>query len=156
MKYPFALLAAVALSLPVCAQTAWTPPTPEVMAQHQVIRYSTILSLTSEQQSQATTLFTEEATSGKTLRTSERTAHEALETAIKSGDTAAIQEAATTLGQLNGQQIALRATTQAKFYAMLTADQKTKYAALEHGHRGGPGGSGGPGGGPGGPPPADE
>ncbi len=152
MKYPFALLAAVALSLPVYAQKTWTPPTPEVMAQHQVSRYSTLLSLTSEQQTQATTLFTEEATSGKTLRASERTAHETLETAIKSGDTAAIQEAATTLGQLTGQQIALRATTQAKFYALLTADQKTKYAAMEQEHRGGPGGHGGPGA----PPPPPE
>jgi Spy/CpxP family protein refolding chaperone len=146
MKYPVALFAALALTL--SAQAQWTPPTPAQMAQHELSHYSTLLTLSSEQQEQATSLFTEEASSSQTLRASERAAHKALETAIENNDTAAIQQTSATLGQLNGELTALHATTRAKFYALLSADQKTKYTALEHEHRGGPGGPG-----PGGPPP---
>jgi Spy/CpxP family protein refolding chaperone len=114
------------------------------MAQHHIAHLTTLLSLTNEQVEQATTLFTSEATSEQSLRTTERSAHEALETAIKNDDTATIQSTAATLGQLNGQMTALHATTQAKFYATLTADQKTRYAELEHDHHRGPGGPSGP------------
>jgi len=142
MKSRIAYLAAFATILGVLSvQAQHTPPDPTVMAQHRVERYTTLLSLTAAQASEATTLFTTEATTEQSLRTSERTAHEALETAVKSNDTAAIQTAATTLGQLNGELTALHATTEAKFYAGLTADQKTRYEELEphHGMRG-PGG----------------
>ena len=145
MKYPIALIAAVAVTLSAHAQTERTPPSPAEMAQHEVLRYTTLLSLTSEQEATATTLFTEEATTAQPLRTSERASHKALETAIKAGDMAAIQSTATTLGTVSGELTAVRALTEAKFYATLTADQKTKFAALEHGfHSGGHGGPGGP------------
>ena len=156
MKYPIALIAAVAVTLTVCtqtlsAQTERTPPTPAQIAQHEVSRYTTLLSLTSEQEAQATTLFTEEATTAEPLRVSERTNHKTLEAAIKSADMGLIQSTATTLGTLQGEMTAVRALTEAKFYATLTADQKTKFAALEHGPHGGPHGEG-----RGGPPPAPE
>lgn len=147
MKYRIALAAGsmAALGLLAVAQSAPTPPSPAEMAQHRVERYTTLLSLNATQQQEATTLFTEEATSESTLRASERTAHEALETAVKADDTAAIQQAATTLGQLNGEMTSTHALADAKFYASLTADQKTKFEELEgrHGRRG-PGGPSGP------------
>jgi Spy/CpxP family protein refolding chaperone len=116
-----------------------TPPTPAAIAQHQVERYTTLLTLTPAQVEQATTIFTTEATAGANARTQEHTAHQALETAIKANDTAAIQSNSATLGQLAGEMTAARATAQAQFYALLSGDQKTKYSELEHEHMmGGP------------------
>ena len=149
MKYPISLIAGLAL-LPVFqAQAQRTPPTPEQMAQHEVSRYTTLLSLNSQQEADATSIFTAAATTESTLRATERTTHQALEAAIKSDDTAAIEQAATSLGQISGERMTAHALAQAKFYATLTADQKTKFAELERGFHGEHGG-------PGGPPPAEQ
>ena len=56
------------------------------------------------------------------------------EAAIKSNDTATIQSTATTLGQMTGEMRAAHALAQAQFYAILTADQKTKFGELEQEH----------------------
>ena len=117
-----------------------TPPTPAAIAQRQVERYTTLLTLSSAQVEQATTIFTTEATTDQGSRASERAAHQALEAAIKANDTATIQSTATTLGQMSGEMMAAHALARAQFYALLTADQKTKYAQLEEEHMmGGPG-----------------
>jgi Spy/CpxP family protein refolding chaperone len=110
-----------------------------MMAQHQVQRYTTLLSLTPAQAEQATTFFTAEATAHQNSRASERTAHQAMEAAIKANDTATIQSTATTLGQMEGEMLAARGLARAQFYAILTADQKTKFGELEEEHvMGGP------------------
>ncbi len=143
MKYSMALLVGLGLSSMVQAQTPHTPPTPAQMAQHEVDRFTTLLSLNSTQQEQATTIFTAAATTSQGLHTSERTTHQALEAAIKANDASAIQQAATQSGQLSGEMTLARATAQAKFMEILTPDQKTKFEALEHGHEYG-GDHGGP------------
>jgi Spy/CpxP family protein refolding chaperone len=117
----------------VQAQPPHTPPTPAQTAEHRVAHYTTLLSLSAAQEEEATTLFTAEAASEATLRASERTEHEALDSAVKSDDSSAIQQAASTLGQLNGQLTSLHATADAKFYASLSADQKAKFEELEKG-----------------------
>jgi Spy/CpxP family protein refolding chaperone len=110
------------------------------MAQHQIQRYTTLLSLTPAQVEQATTFFTTEATAHQSSRGSERTAHQALEAAIKTNDTATIQSTATTLGQMEGEMLAAHALARAQLYSILTADQKTKFGELEQEHMmGGPG-----------------
>jgi Spy/CpxP family protein refolding chaperone len=110
------------------------------MAQHEVERYTTLLTLTPAQVEQATTIFTTDATARQTSRASERAAHQAIEAAIKSNDTATIQSTATTMGQMTGEAMAAHALAQAQFYAILTADQKTKFGELEKEHMmGGPG-----------------
>jgi Spy/CpxP family protein refolding chaperone len=141
MKYSLALFAALGLLTMAQAQSApHTPPTPAAMAEHQVQRYTTLLSLTPAQVEQATTYFTAEATARQNARASEHTAHQALEAAIKANDTATIQSTATTLGQMEGEMLAAHAVAQAQFYATLTADQKSKFAELEEEHMmGGPG-----------------
>jgi Spy/CpxP family protein refolding chaperone len=142
MKSSLALLAALGLLPMALAQTPpHTPPTPAAMAQHEVQRYTTLLTLTPAQVEQATTIFTTEATARQTSRASERTAHQAMEAAIKSNDTATIQSTATTMGQMAGEAMAARALAQAQFYAILTGDQKTKFGELEKEHMmmGGPG-----------------
>ena len=142
MKYPISLIAGLAL-LPVL-QAQRTPPTPEQMAQREVSRYTTLLSLNSQQETEATAIFTAAAGTESTLHATERTTHQTLQTAVTANDTAAIEQAATSLGQISGEMTAARALAQAKFYATLTADQKTKFAALEHGFHGEHGGPSGP------------
>jgi Spy/CpxP family protein refolding chaperone len=122
-----------------------TRPTPEQMIANRVSRLTTLLSLTSTQQTQATTIFTNEQSSMSTIQTSMKAAHSALKTAIENNDTAGITAQATQIGTLTTQEIEGRAQAQAAFYALLTADQQTKYKQLEsagpmgHGFGGGPG-----------------
>ena len=145
MKLSLALFAVLGLLPMAQAQTPpHTPPSPATMVQHEVQRYTTLLSLTPAQVEQATTYFTAEATARQNNWASEKTAHQAMEAAIKANDTATIQSTATTLGQMEGEMMAAHATARAQFYAILTADQKTKFGELEKEHfMGGPG-RGGP------------
>ena len=135
MKSSLALFAVLGLLPMAQAQTSpHTPPTPAMIAQHQVQRYSTLLTLNANQVEQATTIFTTEATTEQNSRASERAAHQAMETAIKGNDTATIQSTATAMGQMSGEMAAAHALARAQFYAILTADQKTKYSQLEEEH----------------------
>jgi hypothetical protein len=151
MRLHTTLLAAACTLLPVAAvQAQRTPPAPADMAQHQVQRYTALLSLTPEQQTEATNIFTAEATSSQALRASERTLHQSLHTAVANGDLASITETSTRLGQIEGEMIAARAMADAKFHQLLNHDQQTRISAFEGSHGeghgfGGPGGPGGPG-----------
>jgi Spy/CpxP family protein refolding chaperone len=144
MKLTLPLIAVLGLTSMAQAQTAppaHTPPSPAMMAQHEVQRYSTLLTLNANQVEQATTLFTAEATSRQNQMATQRTAHQTLENAIKANDTATIQSTAASLGQMEGEMVLAHATARAQFYAILTADQKTKFGELEKEHMmgGGPG-----------------
>lgn len=77
-----------------------------------------------------------------------RTARTTLQTAIKSNETATIGTQATEIGTLTSQEVLAQATAAAAFYAILTADQQSKFDTLGPlvGGPGGPGGFGGPGG----------
>jgi Spy/CpxP family protein refolding chaperone len=135
------------------AQTATpTPPTTAQMVSNQVSRLTKLLDLTSTQQASATTIFTTEQTAMTALRTSMQTAQTALQTAITSNDAATIATDAAQIGTLTGEQVLAQATASAAFYAILTADQQSKFETLGP-LGGGPGGFGGPNGGPGGPGP---
>jgi Spy/CpxP family protein refolding chaperone len=142
MKLSLALIAVLGLLPMAQAQTppAHTPPSPASIAQHQVQRYTTLLSLTSAQAEQATTIFTTEATTRQNSFASEKAARQALQTAITNNDAATIQSTSATLGQMQGEMMAAHASAQAQFYAILTSDQKTKFGELEKEHMmGGPG-----------------
>lgn len=128
-----------------------TPPTPAQIAANQVARLTTLLDLNSTQQASATTIFTTEQSTLATLRTSMQTARTALQTAITSDDTTTIGTESTQIGTLTAQEVLAQASASAAFYAILTADQQSKYSTLGP-LGGGPGGFGGPGG-PGGPGP---
>jgi Spy/CpxP family protein refolding chaperone len=146
MKFSLVLVAVLGLLPMAQAQTPpHTPPTPAAMAQHEVQRYTTLLTLTPAQVEQATTFFTAEATARQNSRTSERAAHQALEAAIKANDAATIQSTSNTLGQMEGEAMAAHAMARAQFYAILTADQKTKFGELEQEHVMGGGFGHGPG-----------
>ncbi len=109
-----------------------------------VARLTTLLTLTTAQQAQATTIFTNEQNAIAPIQTEVQTAHTSLATAIKSNQTATIDTLTAQLGTYNGQILDIQSKAQAAFYAILTTDQQTKYDTL-HG-AGGPGGPGGPGG----------
>jgi Spy/CpxP family protein refolding chaperone len=113
------------------------PPDPATFAQHHVKFLTTVLSLTTAQQQQATTIFTSAATSAQSLLEQMKTAHQSLAAAIKSNDGAAIDQTSATLGGLLAQMTAIHAKAQAAFYQTLTADQQTKFDAVQH--EGGPG-----------------
>lgn len=110
--------------------TARTPPSPQQMAQHRVEMLTAMLSLTTAQQQQATTIFTDAATAAQAVHTNMRTAHDALRTAVMANNAAGIDTAATTIGSLTGQVASIEAKADAAFNQLLTADQQTKLSQL--------------------------
>ena len=122
------------------------PPDPATMVQNQVTRLTALLSLTTGQATQATTIFTNAANAVTPIHTTLDTDRQSLQTAIESNATATIDQLSTTIGGLMGQITAIQSKAQAAFYAILTADQQNKLKQL------GPMGMG-PMMGPGGPPP---
>jgi len=140
-------LGAMAASL-VLAQTpgSGSPPTVAQIVARQVARLTSLLTLTSSQQTQATAIFTTEQTTLAGLRTSLSTVQTSLETAVQGNSASDITTDATQIGGLLGQQVLAEATADAAFYAILTSSQQTTYNNLKLGGLLGPGGPGGPGG----------
>ena len=130
------------------------PPDPGKMAQRHLDFLTKQLSLTPQQQQQASTIFSEAANNAKATHGQMRTAHDSLKAAIQKNDSAGIEQAANTIGNLTTQMITAHAKAQAAFYQTLTPDQQTKMNDLESKHHGmGMHGRGFGHGGPGGPPP---
>jgi Spy/CpxP family protein refolding chaperone len=102
------------------------------------------LSLTDAQKTQAKTIFDTASTANETARGQLTAAQGALSAAVKANrPDVELDQLAAAVGVIQGQMAATNAKTSAKFYALLTADQKTKYDALgNHGGGGGPGGGG--------------
>jgi Spy/CpxP family protein refolding chaperone len=148
MKPLLVMTLACAAAVSVLAQTQTETqrkfPTPSEMATHQVKRLTTLLSLTSAQQQQATTIFTNAATSEQTLHESEKQSRDSLRTAVKANDSATIDSVATSMAQTTAQLTSIRAKAEAAFYQILTADQQSKFTELESEHMGPLGGHDGP------------
>ena len=108
------------------------------MVQHRVAYLTTVLSLTSAQQTQVTNILTNAQMNRSTAHTSMKTAHTNLQNAIRSNDAAAMEQAANSLGTLAAQEALAHAKTEAAIYQVLTPDQQTKMTQLEaEGHHGG-------------------
>ena len=133
----FALMTA----LPVFAQPTGDRPRPG----NRIDFLAGALSLTDAQKQQATAIFDAASQAAETLRGELSTAHNNLRTAVKSNSSdTQLDTLAAAVGTIEGRLVAVNAKAQAKFYALLTAEQKTKYDELGAG-RGGPGrGPGGP------------
>lgn len=131
-----------------------TPPTPATLAQRQIQRLTTLLDLTTAQQTDALPIFTTAATTALSVSSSMQTARKALRTDILNNNTTNIGSGsapgvdAMAIGNLTAQLTAAEAVAQAAFYQILTPAQQTKYNTL--GQRGGMGGAGPMGFGPGG------
>lgn len=148
-KWIYGALALSLLSSAVWAQTSGTPRTPPDPAQmiaNRVARLTTLLTLTTAQQTEAATIFTSEQTAVSGLITSMQAVRTALHTAVQNNDLTGITTAATQIGTLTTQQVEAEAKADAAFYALLTPDQRTKYNELRSGGFGhsGPAGHGGP------------
>ena len=106
------------------------PPDVATIVAREVSFLTTLLTLTTGQQTQATTIFTNALNSITPLETNITTAQTALSTAIKANDTPGITTQSTAIGTNQGQITLIQAKADAAFYALLTADQKTKLATL--------------------------
>ncbi len=141
----FALAAAMAFAQPGPGQGPGrfggrgTPPDPAAMIQMHVDRLATVLGLDDTQKAQAVTIFTDAQTASQTARTTVDTARQSLKNAIKENNVTNISSLAAQIGTGEGQLTASQATAEAKFYALLSTDQKTKYDSMNHGPRGGMG-----------------
>jgi Spy/CpxP family protein refolding chaperone len=125
---------ALAIAIPAFAQTTTQPPSATERTQHHVKMLTTLLNLTAAQQQQATTIFTAEANAQQNLHESEKSSHDSLRNAIKSNDTAAIDQVAAAMAQSHAQAISTRAKADAAFYQILTPEQQTKMSDLEAEH----------------------
>ena len=113
------------------------PPDPATRVQRHVQHLTKALSLTAEQQQQATTIYTNAATGESGIHDSMLAAHYSLLTPIKNNDQNGITQAATTIGNLTAQIVAAQAKAHAAFYQILTPDQQSKLNQFEgegHGH----------------------
>ena len=98
------------------------------------------LGLTEQQKALDKTIFDASATATTTAEGQSTAAHDALTAAIKANrPDADLDRLAAAVGVIEGQLLAIRAKAETKFYALLTADQKTKYDAFKERSGGGPG-----------------
>jgi Spy/CpxP family protein refolding chaperone len=132
------------LALTTSAAFAQMGPPPGDSAehmQHHLTMLTKHLELTPAQQQQATALLTNAAGAQTTLHNNMKAAHESLQAAIKANDTAAIDQAATNIGNLTAQSISAHAKAHAAFLQILTPEQQAKMAQFESQHEHfGPGG----------------
>lgn len=99
------------------------------------------LGLTDQQKAQAKTIFDAAATATTTAEGQLTAARDALTAAIKANKPDAdLDRLSAAVGTIHGQILAIHAKAETKFYALLTADQKTKYDAFETRTGGSPGG----------------
>jgi Spy/CpxP family protein refolding chaperone len=128
--------------LPFCvagilaAQTAVSPQTaPASRAKHahgdMVHRLAVRLSLTPDQQNQARAIFRQSRASVKMLAPKLRDERVALKTAVRTDNEVQIDRILQQDSQLNAQARAIHAKAMAKFYQILTPDQKAKFDQLD-------------------------
>jgi len=146
-----ALLSGAIMAQPFGDLTAHTPPDPATMVANKVARLTTLLTLTTAQASQATTIFTNAQTAITPIQTNLTTYRTALQAAVKSNSTAIIDQQSTLIGTATGQITAIQNKADAAFYALLTTAQQATLNSSRGGIGGGrgPGGPGGFGRGPG-------
>ena len=115
---------------------------PAAEIEHRVSTMTTILTLSSAQQTQIKTILTNEQTAETGFRTSMRAAHTSLKTAVQSNDAASIEQISNTIGTITAQSTASHAKTEAAIFQLLNPEQQAKAVQL-HGLLDGPGGPGG-------------
>ena len=101
------------------------------------------LTLTDAQKAQAKTIFDAASAAATTAQGQLTAAHDALGAAIKANRAdSELDRLAAAVGAIHGQIQAIHAKAMAKFYALLTAEQKTKFDTLSSRAGGGGGGRG--------------
>lgn len=111
------------------AKYAYKVPKTAAKLEKYVSFLSTLLSLTTAQQQQATSIFTAAIAQKSALRTQVQAAHQALSEAVQSNNPTTINQASAAIGALGAQKRALGAQANASFYQVLTQAQQ---ATLSH------------------------
>lgn len=94
------------------------------------------LGLSEAQRTQAQTIFSAADTASETARGQLTAARDALNTAIRANASdAEIDRLSAAIGTIEGQLTAIQAKASARFYALLTAEQRTKYDQRGRGGR---------------------
>jgi Spy/CpxP family protein refolding chaperone len=130
----FEIAAAVALAAGVlfALQTpaTGTEPAPrQAPLEHPVFGHQQMmqaLNLTTAQQQQAQTIFGDANQKAQPLQQEMRQNREALFAAVKANNTSQIERLSSQQGELQGKAMAIRSEAMAKFYAILTPEQRTK------------------------------
>lgn len=99
------------------------------MIQKRVAKMTALLALTPAQQTQVTSILTNAAQT-RADRGSMKQVRAQMRTAIEANDSATIEQASNTIGNIAAQNAAARAKTAASIYQILTPDQKAKAAQL--------------------------
>jgi Spy/CpxP family protein refolding chaperone len=89
-------------------------------------RLSAELNLTDAQKQQAESIFAAAKQSAEPVRTQLQQSRQALSAAVKSGSDAEIDRVSSTMGPLLAQTTAIHSKAMAKFYAILSPEQKDK------------------------------
>ena len=128
MKFATAAALAAGMAFAQAPATPAKPVKPGMMARRNGIRPRMMrnLNLTDAQKQQAKAIFQEARQTAKPVRDQLKQNRQAMAAAIKNNDTYQINQLATTMGSLEGQLAAIRSGAAAKFYTILTPDQKTQ------------------------------
>jgi hypothetical protein len=118
--------------------TTHTAPDPATVVADQVARLTRLLTLTTAQAAQATTIFTNALAAVTPLETSLDADYTSIEAAVKNNAAATIDSVSASIGTLTGQIVDIQNKADAAFYAILTSAQQTIFNS-----RGGLGGGGG-------------
>ena len=125
----FAAAAALATGM-VFAQTPSPSPTPQAGRHHflqqHMARIAQQLNLTDAQKEQAKAIFQQTRQTAQPVRQQLKQNRQALAAAVKAANDPQIQNLSQMQGNLMGQMVAIRSQAAAKFYALLTPDQRTK------------------------------
>ena len=108
------------------------PPDVATVVARQVKFLTTLLTLTTAQATQATTIFTAALNAITPLETQITTAETALSTAIKANTTAAITTQATAIGTAQGQIVGIKANADAAFYLSADGGPEDQADQLRH------------------------
>lgn len=139
------LVVALASTLTVAAQRGPRPDGPTDTVQNsadaiarKVTFLTSLLTLTTAQAAQATTIFTNAGAAVTPIQTNLSAARTSLKAAVQSNNTAQIDQLSTQIGTFTGQITAAQSKAEAAFYAILTAEQRTRYDAVGGGRGGRP------------------
>jgi Spy/CpxP family protein refolding chaperone len=129
--FQFAAVTALAAGMALAqAPATGTRPAPQrVPFAHPVFGHEQMmqaLNLTTVQQQQANTIFGDARHKAEPIRQEMRQNREALHAAVKANNTSQIERLSSHQGELQGKALAIRSEAMAKFYAILTPEQRTK------------------------------
>jgi hypothetical protein len=88
---------------------------------------TTLLSLTSTQQTQTATIFSNASASHATVKTSMKTDRQSFAEAVENNDGAGIEKVAGAIGRLTAQRHSIGGSANAAFLQILSADQQAKF-----------------------------